>query len=134
MSKLTTFFEQYRASMVAGDVTALARVYAPEFMVSSSDGQQFMRNNRSFRSALKQSAKFYQKAGVAQIKIGKYSHSILDKYHAGVQVEWVLLDEAGQEIIRHDVSYVLFVSREGLRIIFFVSHNEEERWAEKGIQ
>lgn len=132
MSKLATFFEHYRVALATYDVKTLQSAYAGHFLISGPTGQRYMKNGRGFRSMLKMSARFYQRAGVHNVRVTKFDCSVMDKHHAGVQVEWQLLDEAGQEIIRHDVSYIIFVDRHGIRIVFFVSHNEEERWQEAG--
>lgn len=132
MSKLATFFEQYRVALANNDVPAIARAYADKFLVSGPNGQRYTKNNRSFRSMLKMSTKFYQRAGVHNVRVTKFDCSVLDRHHAGVQVEWQLIDNTGREILRHNVSYIVFVDRKGLKIIFFVSHNEEDRWREKG--
>lgn len=133
MSKVATFFDQYRVALANGDVRGIAKAYADRFLVSSSTGQRYLKNGRGFRATLKRSVKFYQQMGVRNIKVTKFNCSVLDKHHAGVQVEWQLLDLDNKEIIRYDVSYVIYVGpRGGIRIIFFMSHNEEARWSEKG--
>lgn len=132
MSKLATFFEHYRVALAESDINAIARAYADKFLVSGPTGQRYTKNNRAFRSMLKMSTRFYQRAGVETVRVTRFDCSVLDKHHAGVQVEWQLLDGNGQELIRHDVSYIVFVDHKGIRIIFFVSHNEEDRWREKG--
>lgn len=132
MSKVASFFDQYRMALVTSNVKAIASAYADNFLVSGDMGQRYMKNGRAFRAMLKKSARFYQQMGVHNIKVTKFNCSVLDKHHAGVEVEWQLLDMNGQEIIRHDVSYIIFVGHKGIHIIFFISHNEEERWHEKG--
>jgi hypothetical protein len=132
MSKLANFFEQYRVAVATSDINALAHAYADHFLVSGASGQRYMKNNRAFKSMLKMSDKFYKRVGVHNVRISRFDCSVMDRHHAGVQVEWQLLDVNGQELIRHDVSYIIYVDHKGIRIIFFVSHNEEERWQEQG--
>lgn len=132
MSKLANFFEHYRVALVTSDIPAIANAYADHFLVSGPSGQRYMKNNRAFRSMLKMSDKFYKRVGVHNVRISNFGCSVMDKHHAGVQVEWQLLDINGQELIRHNVSYIIYVDHHGIRIIFFVSHNEEERWQEQG--
>jgi hypothetical protein len=132
MSKLANFFEHYRVALATSDINALASAYSDRFLVSGPTGQRYMKNNRAFKSMLKMSDKFYKRVGVHNVRISNLGCSVMDKHHAGVQVEWQLLDINGQELIRHDVSYIIFVDHRGIRIIFFVSHNEEERWQEQG--
>jgi hypothetical protein len=132
MSKVASFFEHYRVALVDSDVAAIAGAYDDHFLASGPNGQQYIKNGRGFRSSLRKSAKFYHHMGIRNVKVTKFDCSVLDKYHAGVQVEWQLLDEQGKEIIRHDVSYIIYVGRKGIRIVLFIAHNEEDRWHEKG--
>jgi hypothetical protein len=132
MSKVASFFEQYRMALAASDIKVIASAYGDHFLISGSSGQQYVKNGRGFRASLRKSAKFYQQMGVANVKVTKFNCSVLDKHHAGVEVEWQLVDRDGQELIRHDVSYVIYVSHKGIQIIFFIAHNEEERWHERG--
>jgi hypothetical protein len=132
MSKVASFFEHYRAALAASDIKAIASAYEDHFLMSGPAGQEYVKNGRAFKTSLRKSAKFYQYMGVNNVKVTKFDCSVLDKHHAGVEVEWQLLDRDGAELIRHNVSYIIYVGRKGIRIIFFIAHNEEERWHEKG--
>jgi hypothetical protein len=132
MSKLATFFDHYRRALATGDVKTIASAYGDHFLVSGPGGQKYLKNNRAFKKMLVMSDKFYRQVGVQNVKITRFDSSVMDKHHAGVQVEWQLLDFEGKEMIRHDVSYIIYVDHKGIRIIFFVSHNEEERWQAAG--
>jgi hypothetical protein len=131
-AKLKPFFSAYADAMSAGDFDRIAACYAPRFMMEAPEGSRALKNNWLFRAMLRMGRRFYSKHGIARLKLADVSTQPLGDHYWLAQVEWRALRANGDEAVRYDVSYVVRTDREAA-IVFFVSHNEQQRMKARGL-
>lgn len=119
-------------ALSAGDVKRIASFYAPQFMMESPHGRRALTNGMKFRSMLKAADKYYRKRGITQIKIAKLLRADLGAAYKIAQVEWRALRTDGTDGIHYDVTYVIALHPQP-KIVFFISHNEQDRLRAQGL-
>jgi len=65
------------------------------------------------------------------IRIISFTEFPIDANHKMAEVSWGLAKSDGTKIISFDVSYIVRLPE--MKILMFISHNENERLKEKGL-
>jgi len=133
MSNLDKFFTAYEEAFSAPDTDAIARAYAPSFMMSSPTNVSCITNDHRFRSVLMQAAAFYPGIGMHSARILMKSEIRIDDIHTMIDTEWGLYRGDGSELVRYNVAYMVRIGETLPEIVFVIARNEEERLRERGL-
>jgi hypothetical protein len=132
MDEMQSFFAKYAVALSSGDAKRIASFYAPQFMMEGPEGGRPFHNDRKFRAIIKAADKHYRKLGLTQLKIAKFLKADLGQDYKIAQVEWLALRADGSEGLRYDATYVVALQPQ-TEIVFFISHNEQDRLKAKGL-
>jgi hypothetical protein len=129
---MQAFFTNYASAVTLGHSKTIASFYAPTFMMESPTERRALKNGFTFKMILKAAHKYYRKRGIMQLKITKLLKADLGDLYKIAQVEWQALRADGSEVLRYDVTYVIAMHPLP-KIVFFISHNEQERLKARGL-
>jgi len=84
---LRSFFEGFAASSTAGDVEALARLYAPTIMIAGPAGARAI-NTADMMRAIPQRREMLQSLGCRRTTLGSLEETPLDGRYTLARAEW----------------------------------------------
>jgi ketosteroid isomerase-like protein len=134
-SKLDRLFADYEKSFDRLDLAAIARLYADTFISAGPKGT-IAQNKKEFEEKAREAAAFYKSIGQKEARIlSKKVHPISNEY-AMVTVHWaVKFEKTGDRLIEFDVSYIVQQTDDKMKILLFISHEDEEEAMKKlGLQ
>src|SRR5690606_22490166 len=104
MDDVRTFFEEYAAASMGADAKAIARRYAPDFIVSGRDGSAAFKNDERFLAWLESVFARNREVGMTSLEVASVHSTPLGDDHALVTVEWVTtFEKTGAEEIRFHI-------------------------------
>jgi hypothetical protein len=130
--ELKIFFTGYAEKLAKGDIKGISNLYAKRFMMESPESSRGLKNGWLFRFFLKQSFGFYQKRDLTKLVMNRLSVQLLGDTYVLADIEWVVKKRDDTEAVRYDVTYILSRAS-SLKIVFFISHNEQQRMKQKGL-
>ncbi|SKC99272.1 hypothetical protein SAMN05660461_1429 [Chitinophaga ginsengisegetis] len=135
MTSFTDFFTAYGRASLANDAEIIANCYAENFMAAGPSGNMTFKNDEKFTQWLEEMFKFNRKIGMQEMKVIKVETSPMGEYYTRALVRWgAVYSKNTSEIIEFEITYILYHVNDALKIIMYVSHeNEEDVLKEKGI-
>ena len=129
--KLEKLFEEYEQAFNKLDIAAIGQHYADTFISAGPKGS-IARDKKDFLDWAKQASDMYKSIGQKSAKIlNKKIIPISDEY-AMVTVHWgVTFEKTGDEVTEFDVSYIVQQIGNELKIILFITHQDEEEAMKK---
>lgn len=134
-TKLDRLFADYEKAFDRLDLAAIARQFADTFISAGPKGT-IAQNKKEFEEKAAGAAAFYKSIGQKEARIlSKKVHPISNEY-AMVTVHWaVKFEKTGEQVIEFDVSYIVQETNDMMKIILFISHEDEEEAMKKlGLQ
>lgn len=135
MTSFTDFFTAYGRASLSNDTSIIARCYAENFIAAGPSGSMTYKNDEKFSQWLEDMFKFNRKVGMQEMKVIKVETSPIGQYYTRALVRWgAVYSKNIDETIEFEITYILYHVNDELKIIMYVSHeNEEDVLKEKGI-
>jgi hypothetical protein len=135
MTTFTDFFTAYGRASLDNDTGIIANCYAENFMVAGPSGSMAFKNDEKFTQWLKDMFEFNRKVGMQEMKVLKVETSPVGEFYTRALVRWgAVFSKNTDEIIEFEITYILHHVNDELKIIMYISHeNEEDVLKEKGI-
>ncbi len=130
MTKIEEFFQRYEAGANSFDPDLVASQFHESFMAGGPGGVACVQNDSQFRNAIPKREAFFQQLGFKSAKILGLVETPIDECYTNVKVHWHMIFEkrAGVPLkFTFFVTYFLFDSGTGPRIVFYISHDDEEK-------
>ena len=124
---LKSFFEAYAEAAVNSDPTALAGLYAEDFIASGPAGSAVFKNDEQFLAWLSQVHEFNRQVGIRSLEVGSIHVTPIGDHHAFATVEWCArFEKTGDESICFEISYLVRFSEGKTLILGYISHEDQE--------
>jgi len=128
-SSMQQWFLDYAEAVSRFDVDRVSRQYAACYVEAGPRGPVCIRNDETFRQALREKQAFMDGIGFRAVRAENVEDSRLDQNYSMVKVHWRMEFEGrrGQRIdAEFDNTY--FVRHEGYdaRIVCYIAHQDEE--------
>ena len=119
-------FDEYAAGYNRLDAAAIPAFYAEWAMAAAPNFVGCTQNNEALLAAIEQAYAFYQSIGMCSAEILALDETTLDERYSLVRVQWATkFQRTGDEPITFAISYLVWRSSDGPRIILFISHEDE---------
>jgi hypothetical protein len=130
MTKIKDFFAAYERGVNNFDPDLISSQFMEVFMGADPNGVFCHRNDQSLRDAVTQRRAVYMQMGFKSGELLGISSTELDARYTLAKVHWrmVFEKERGRtQAFRFFITYILFDGPEGLRIVLFIAHDDEEK-------
>lgn len=130
MTPIEIFFKTYEQGANTFDPDLVTAQYADSFLAADPNGAQCMRNDDAFRKAFPERKAFFRKIGFKSAKVLGIQESPLDANYTAAKVHWLMVfekDPGRPREFRFFITYMLFGHGEGMRIVFYLSHEDEQK-------
>ena len=139
---LRQFFDAYAARFNAAlsgedpDTDATVAAFADCFVEASPLGIQCSKNDEQFRKTIPEGYAFYKSIGTQRMEISGSNITLLDEWHAMIQVHWHAVyrkKEDPELYIDFDVWYLVQELQEKIRIFAYITGDEQKVLKDKGL-
>lgn len=131
LAKLDKLFEDYEIAFDRLDVASIAKNYADTFMSAGPKGT-IAQDKKEFIQKAEEASGFYKSIGQKEAKILSKEVIHISNEYCLVTVHWATtFEKTGDEWIQFDVSYLVSEINEEMKIILFISHEDEEEAMKK---
>jgi hypothetical protein len=121
------FFSRYAALSTGSTPEALARLYAPTFIVGGPQGSQAFTNDARFLEWLQQVASFNRQHGMQSITALAVHEVPLSPLHALATVTWgARFEKTGERVLSFEISYLLERAEDEWRILAYISRSDQD--------
>lgn len=130
MTKIRKFFNAYEHGVNSFDVDLLSAQFQEAFMGADPNGVFCYRNDASLREAIQQRRDVYEQMGFKFAEILSIADTPIDEHYTMAKVHWRMVFEKikGQpREFKFFITYFLFDSPQGLRIVFFIAREDEQK-------
>lgn len=130
MTKLRKFFNAYEHGVNSFDVDLLSAQFQEAFMGADPNGVFCYRNDAILREAIQQRRDVYEQMGFKFAEILSIADTPIDEHYTMAKVHWRMVFEKikGQpREFKFFITYFLFDSPQGLRIVFFIAREDEQK-------
>lgn len=130
MNKIRKFFTAYEHAVNSFDADLLSTQFVESYMGADPNGVSCHRNDRSLHEAIAQRRDMYEQMGFRFAEILSIAETPIDDYYTMAKVHWRLVFEKikGQpREFKFFITYFLFEAPEGLRIVFFIAREDEQK-------
>jgi Domain of unknown function (DUF4440) len=129
---LDRFFSRYAELSLGPQPEALARLYAPTFIVGGPQGSQAFTNDARFIEWLRQVASFNRQHGMRVLTAMSIRDVTLSPLHTLATVTWgARFEKTGDRIIAFEISYLLEKAEDEWRILSYISYSDQNAEMEK---
>jgi hypothetical protein len=126
LAKLDKLFEEYEIAFDRLDVASIAKNYADTFM-SAGPKAAIAMDKKEFFQKTAEAGNFYKSIGQKEGKIISKEVLHISNEYCLVTVHWAAtFEKTGDEWIPFDVSYLVSEIHDEMKIILFISHEDEE--------
>jgi len=127
MQPFKDFFTAYAAASLGDDPHAIASFYAETFMVAAPVGAAAYRNDDKFIDWLNGVIRFNKDVGMQEMNPANVETSAMGEHYTLARVTWkASFDRTVNQPIAFDISYILQHTPAGVKIIGYVSHDDQE--------
>lgn len=131
IARLEKLFEEYEKSFATLDLLPIARKYADSFISAGPKGSA-VQHRADFELYAGQAAEYYRSIGQSSARLISKEILHISNEYCLVTVHWgVTYSKTADELIQFDVSYLVQEQGEELKIILFISHEDEEEVIKK---
>lgn len=130
MTKIQRFFARYEEGANSFDPDLVCPQYTMEFMGGGPNGVRCGKNDEGLRKAIVQRQAFFRRIGFERAKIRRIEETPLDDRYTMTKVHWHMSFEPqrGRHLeFEFALTYFLFDSGEGPRVVFWISHEDEQK-------
>ena len=130
MNRIRKFFTAYEHAINTFDPALVSSHFVDSFMGADPNGVFCHRNDASLRQAVEQRRDMYTQMGFKFVEVLNVSESPIDEHYTMAKVQWRVVFEKvkGQpKEFKFQITYFLYDSPEGLRIVFFIAREDEQK-------
>jgi len=130
MNKVRKFFTAYEHAVNSFDADLLSAQFVESFMGADPNGVFCHRNDQSLHEAVAQRRDMYEQMGFRFAEILSIAETPIDEHYMMAKVHWRMVFEKikGQpREFKFFITYFLFEAPEGLRIVFFIAREDEQK-------
>ena len=130
MNKIRKFFVGYEHGVNSFDADLISAQFPEAFMGADPSGVFCHRNDTSLRESVAQRRDMYERMGFKFAEILNIAETPIDEHYTMAKVHWRLVFEKvkGQpQEFKFVITYFLYDSPEGLRIVFFIAREDEQK-------
>jgi hypothetical protein len=132
MKILHEFFERYALVSISGNSGALTEFYGKYFVVTGPAGSMAFANDQKFIIWLDEVHDFNKRSGLISLKVRQIKGNTLGKHAIHASVTWgAVFSMHNNEIIDFDIHYILEDFGQGLKIILYISDEDQETLMKK---
>ena len=124
---LSDFFTRYAELSLRPQPEALARLYAPTFIVGGPQGSRAFANDLRFTEWLREVGTFNREHGMRSLTAISIRDAGLSPLHTLATVTWgARFEKTGDRLIEFEISYLLEKSAEAWRVLSYVSRSDQD--------
>jgi hypothetical protein len=123
------FFAAYERGANTFDPDLVTSQFAEVFIDAGPNGVIAGRNNDEFHEVIPRRKAFMEQIGFRQAAILSLDETVLDGQYTMVTVRWRMTFATGSappQDAEFEILYILFVRDERPRVVFYLSHDDEE--------
>lgn len=121
------FFRKYARLSTGQEPDLLARLYDDSFLVAAPRGAVAFRNDSALLQWLRQVSEFNVRSGLTSMTPEKADEMPISKDYTLANVHWAAtFKKTGTTPIRFVISYLLRRVDDGLKVIGYISHDDQE--------
>ena len=122
--RLRPFFEEFQARNAAGDIDALARMYAPTILVAGPNGTSAV-PSAALAAAIRQRKQRLASLGCPSATLASVSGMPLDRRYALAQTEWLFsLPPNGDPVTLPSTFIIDGIDTPDPRIVLYMNHQD----------
>ena len=126
IAKLEQLFDEYEKSFDRMDMATIAQHYLDTFMSAGPKGSIAL-NKKAFFGKAEEATAYYKSLGQKAGRIISKEVLHISNEYCLVTVHWgVKYEKTGDQEIAFDVSYIVQDTGDDMKIILFISHDDEE--------
>lgn len=126
MFDAVAFFEEYRRAFARYDARALSQFFHFPSMITAQNGTWVMANREEMEQRFETLFRYYRGRGVVHPTLQSLLPTEMNPWLHQVSTTWGLQDNEGRVVVRFNASYSIRIAEGQEKIIFVVSHNEED--------
>jgi hypothetical protein len=130
VTKVEQFFVRYEEGANSFDPDLVSSQFAGEFMGGGPNGVACFENGEELRRWTSARHAFFNRIGFRRAKVLAVAETPLDDRYAMAQVHWQMTFEKEPGSLldcRFFLTYFLFDDGTGPKVVFWISHDDEER-------
>ena len=125
LTKLEALFEEYEKSFNDLDFGSISKIYTDNFISAGPKGT-VSQSKQEFLYKAEEASNFYKSVGQKEAKIISKEIIHISNEYCLVTVHWgARFDKTGEEWIMFDVSYIVQEIEDEMKIMLFISHEDE---------
>lgn len=130
-TQIKTLFVEYEKAFSSLEVEKQVPLFADHFISAGPRGS-ITHGRDEFERMARQVAEYYRKAGQIGAKILSMNEVSISNKYSMVPVHWgVKFKKTGDKWIEFDITYVIQKTGPELKIIMFITHQDEEKAMEE---
>lgn len=123
---LSGFFSRYAELSLTAQPEALAKLYAPTFIVGGPQGSQAFPNDARFIEWLRQVFDFNRQHGMRALTAVSIRELTLSPLHTLATVTWgARFEKTGDRLIEFDIAYLLERAADDWRILSYIAQSDQ---------
>ena len=130
MIKVDQFFSRYEEGANTFDAELVTSQFTESFMGADPNGAMCGKNDEEFRKAIPQRKSFFEQIGFKSAKILNVDATPLDERYTMAKVHWQMVfekDPGNPLDFKFYITYFLFDPGTGPKVVFYISHDDEQK-------
>lgn len=130
MSRIKQFFERYEEGANTFNADLITALFGSSFMGADPNGVVCLQNDAAFRRAIPERKVLFESIGFRSARVLNVLETVLDDHYTMAKVHWHMEFEktAGKpQEFRFFITYFLFDDGSGPRVVFYISHEDEQK-------
>jgi len=124
---LKAFFSEYEKLFSTLDFRKQADLFADTFISAGPNGV-ISQSKEGFLKLAEMASEYYRSVGQKYTRILNIDEVPISNEYSWVKVHWgAAFEKTGEKLIEFDVSYFVWKSPNGPRIIMFIAHQDEQK-------
>jgi hypothetical protein len=130
MTPIEKFFRRYEEGANTFEPAIVISAYPDAFMAADPNGAACIQNDAAFRKAIPGREALFRKIGFKSAEVLKVTETPMDERYTTALVQWRMVFEKEQgkplEFVFF-ITYILLAGKDGLKIVFYLSHDDEQK-------
>ena len=130
MTSIERFFIRYQEGANSFDPEFIASEFTASFMSGTPNGVVCVQNDESLRTAIPERRAFFQKIGFKSARVLNIVEQPLDERYTMAKVQWHMTFEKEPNRpldFKFFITYFLFDPGSGPKVVFYISHDDEQK-------
>ncbi|GAA5785185.1 hypothetical protein [Chitiniphilus shinanonensis] len=129
MTPIEQFFAHYERGANTFDPELICAEFTEVFLGADPNGVVCLHNDQAFRDAIPLRQAFFSDIGFRSAKVLDIAETPLDARYTLAKVHWrmVFAPQGAPREFEFYISYVLFDPGSGPKVVFYISHEDEQQ-------